>query len=64
MICYKNEQGQLHRLNGPATISYDGNSLDWYFNGMLHRYYGPAHYTVDGRGIKLYVIFDEWMSTL
>ena len=36
-----NEKGQLHRINGPATICADGRR-EWYQNGKLHRDDGPA----------------------
>jgi hypothetical protein len=40
-IYYLNEQGRLHREDGPAYIGIYG-SEDWYFDGMLHREGGPA----------------------
>jgi hypothetical protein len=36
-----NENGQLHRLNGPA-IEYSSGSEQWYQNGKRHRTDGPA----------------------
>lgn len=38
---YRNESGQLHRLDGPAIIWNDGDK-EWYINGKLHRTDGPA----------------------
>jgi hypothetical protein len=38
---WKNEQGQLHRLDGPAVIRTDGTQ-EWYVNGKIHRIDGPA----------------------
>ena len=36
-----NEQGQLHRTDGPAIIWSDGGT-DWHINGRRHRTDGPA----------------------
>jgi len=38
---WKNERGQLHRLDGPAVESADGTKY-WYQNDKLHRLDGPA----------------------
>ncbi len=38
---YRNESGQLHRLDGPAIEYTDGHKL-WCINGKLHREDGPA----------------------
>jgi hypothetical protein len=40
-IEYKNEQGQLHREDGPAC-EYNNGSKSWYINGKCHREDGPA----------------------
>ena len=39
------KNGKIHRLNGPAKISYDDGLKRferWYENGKLHRLNGPA----------------------
>jgi hypothetical protein len=38
---FYNSFGKLHRMDGPAVISPDGNQL-YYQNGILHREDGPA----------------------
>ncbi len=38
---YYNEQGLLHRTDGPAREYVDG-SKEWYINGIRHREDGPA----------------------
>jgi hypothetical protein len=40
-IEYRNEQGYLHREDGPAVEYYNGYEA-WYLNGDLHREDGPA----------------------
>jgi hypothetical protein len=40
-IEYKNEQGQLHRTDGPA-IEYKDGTKEWFINGKRHREDGPA----------------------
>lgn len=40
-IKYYNEEGQLHRVDGPAIEWADGNRT-WYKNGLPHRENGPA----------------------
>jgi hypothetical protein len=40
-IEYRNEQGQLHRTDGPA-IEWNDGSKEWYINGKRHREDGPA----------------------
>ena len=42
-----NEEGLLHRLDGPA-IEYTSGTKDWYVNGKLHRLDGPASEWWDG----------------
>jgi hypothetical protein len=39
--------GKLHREDGPAVESYEGNRF-WYLNGDLHREDGPAIEYADG----------------
>ena len=46
-IEYTNENGQLHRENGPA-IEHSNGSKYWYLNGKLHRENGPAIKHPDG----------------
>ena len=41
------QNGQLHRLDGPAREWYDGSKF-WYQNGKLHRLDGPAVERIDG----------------
>lgn len=53
-VYYRNEIGQLHRLNGPAfflavpafplTDAKIAKTGNWRLNGNFHRYYGPAEY--------------------
>ncbi len=38
---YRNDKGQLHREDGPAVETADGDKY-WYRNGKLHREDGPA----------------------
>ena len=38
---YYNEQGLLHRTDGPA-IDYISGHKEWYINGIRHREDGPA----------------------
>ena len=40
-VVYRNAEGQLHRIHGPAVIHPDGAER-WYQNGVLHRLDGPA----------------------
>ncbi|MFO0190304.1 MAG: hypothetical protein ACK54F_03540 [Planctomycetia bacterium] len=44
---YFNEQGQLHRTDGPAVEYADGTKA-WYVNDKLHRTDGPAYEWADG----------------
>jgi len=41
------QNGELHRLDGPAVIWADGPG-HWYQNGLLHRLDGPALIYSDG----------------
>lgn len=38
---WRNKDGKLHRLDGPALESKDGSKA-WYQDGLLHRIGGPA----------------------
>ncbi len=40
-IFYINEEGEFHRLDGPAK-QYKSGQKEWYKNGKLHRENGPA----------------------
>lgn len=40
-ICFRDEAGELHRLDGPAVIYVDG-SREYWVHGKLHREDGPA----------------------
>jgi len=44
---WRNEQGQLHRIDGPAFESADGDRF-WYVNDKLHRIDGPAFEWANG----------------
>lgn len=44
---WRNEQGQLHREDGPALIKTNGDQF-WWLNGKLHRTDGPAAIWADG----------------
>ena len=46
-VRYYNEQGQLHREDGPARVYADGTK-SWYINGKRHREDGPAVEWSDG----------------
>jgi len=39
---WKNKEGLLHRLDGPA-IEWSGGGKRWYQNGLIHRLDGPAY---------------------
>jgi hypothetical protein len=42
-IEYRNMDGKLHRIYGPAYISQLYNVLAWYKDGLRHREGGPAY---------------------
>jgi hypothetical protein len=44
---YRNDKGQLHRLDGPAFIWSDGSQW-WWVDGKCHRTDGPAIVMADG----------------
>jgi hypothetical protein len=44
---YRNEKGDLHRLDGPA-IEWNSGTKVWYLNGLCHREDGPAIEYYDG----------------
>lgn len=45
-IAFHDEDGRLHRLNGPAVliicINYENGGQEWWRHGELHREDGPA----------------------
>lgn len=41
MIEYRNSEGELHRIDGPAVEFPKGTKM-WYVNGTRHRLDGPA----------------------
>ena len=47
MKTYKNDKGQYHRTDGPATEWADGTK-EWYIEGIRHRIYGPAIERLNG----------------
>ena len=47
-IHYYDEQGRLHREDGPA-VEYPNGQRNWYINGKRHRDDGPAIITPSGR---------------
>ena len=47
MMVYRNQFGQLHRVDGPALVYANGTQL-WYLNDQLHRVDGPAVEYPDG----------------
>jgi hypothetical protein len=44
---WRNKNGELHRVGGPAIEYSDGNK-SWYQNGLCHRIDGPAFEYTDG----------------
>ena len=38
---WRNKEGELHRIDGPA-IEYGDGTKEWHKNGKLHRIDGPA----------------------
>lgn len=41
-IEWRDKEGRLHRVDGPALESPDKNGQAWYIHGKLHREGGPA----------------------
>jgi hypothetical protein len=41
-VVYVNDQGNLHRLDGPALINSKDGLEEWWVNGKKHRIDGPA----------------------
>lgn len=52
---YKDDDGELHRVNGPAIEWSDGD-YSWYHHGEWHRYYGVQstdnNYIIFGKLVK------------
>ena len=46
-VYYNNEQGQMHRVHGPA-VEYTSGTCEWRQNGRLHRLDVPAIEYSDG----------------
>jgi hypothetical protein len=46
-VIYTNNQGQRHRLGGPAYLNIEGQ-IEYYLKGNLHRTNGPAVILADG----------------
>jgi len=40
---WRNKEGGIHRINGPAFISSSGHHKQWCQNGLFHREDGPAY---------------------
>jgi hypothetical protein len=51
MEVYRDENGELHREDGPA-IEYADGGKDWYWYGKCHRQDGPAY--EDANGFKVW----------
>lgn len=66
-IRYRNKDGVIHRIGGPAIEYYYGNKT-WYVNGLLHREDGPAVMNADGgkywwlNDVKY--TYDEWLKLI
>lgn len=52
---YRNRDGHLHRVHGPAFTRLDGY-CSWWQNGRRHRMDGPAVEYQDGNDIKFWFI--------
>lgn len=57
---WKNENGEFHRINGPAAENADGTKY-WYLNGRCHRIDGPAIEYADGT--KYWYLNGRFMQT-
>lgn len=53
---YHNEDGDIHKANGPAYIGAYNGCWGWYLFGYWHRYYGPSNvyseWAIHGKVIK------------
>lgn len=58
---WRNENGRLHRIDGPSRIHYyiNGNirSEEWFVNGIPHRTHGPSDIVYD---INENIIEESW----
>lgn len=57
---YQNQQGQTHRVHGPAVTQEDGSEF-WFQHDLLHRIDGPA--VVSSNGTKKWYRNDELHRT-
>ena len=55
---YRNERGDLHRIDGPAYINGDSYKA-WFINGRVHRVDGPAY--INGN-YKSWYFNDEFVN--
>jgi hypothetical protein len=67
-VCYYNNKGQKHRLDGPA-VEYSDGSCEWFMNGYWHRTDGPAinfpgqkEWYINGRLHRINGAAIEWIS--
>jgi len=58
---WRNKNGELHRVGGPAVEHGGGDGKIWYQNGERHRIDGPAFEYIDGS--KLWYIRDRPFET-
>ncbi len=56
---WRNERGELHRLDGPARIYTDGTK-HWIIDGQYHRVDGPA--VEHASGVKTWFFKGKWLS--
>lgn len=57
-IEWRNDCGQLHRLDGPARIWSDGRK-SWWINGQRHRLDGPA---IEGPEINTWYFNNKYID--
>ncbi len=53
-LVWRDENGKLHREDGPAAIYPNGKQF-WYINGKLHREDGPAIIGKGGKILEWYI---------
>lgn len=61
-VAYRDSAGELHRLDGPASIHYRGGIIYdevWYVHGHVHRDDGPAVTAYDEKGRK---VGEKWFQ--
>lgn len=56
---WRDENGELHREDGPAAILPDGEKW-WCQNGILHRENGPA--VIDSNGKSQWWLNNRWYT--